>query len=84
MQGIYIYIPETIYVPREYSFAAILLLLFMVHTSHIFLYTSPSFFFSSRFFTLLSILGLIYSQYLHSLTVASLYISKCSAKRETR
>jgi len=30
MQGIYIYIPETNYVPRQYSVAAILLLLFMV------------------------------------------------------
>ena len=30
MQDIYIYIPETNYVPREYSVAAILLLLFMV------------------------------------------------------
>jgi len=30
MQGIYIYITEPNYVPREYSFAAILLLLFMV------------------------------------------------------
>jgi hypothetical protein len=30
MQGIYTYIPETNYVPREYSDAAILLLLFMV------------------------------------------------------
>jgi hypothetical protein len=30
MQGIYIYIPETNYVPREYSVAAILLFLFMV------------------------------------------------------
>jgi len=30
MEGIYIYIPETNYVPREYSVAAILLLLFMV------------------------------------------------------
>ena len=30
MQGIYAYIPETNYVPREYSVAAILLLLFMV------------------------------------------------------
>jgi len=29
-QGIYTYIPETNYVPREYSVAAILLLLFMV------------------------------------------------------
>ena len=30
MQGIYIYIPEKNYVPREYSVADILLLLFMV------------------------------------------------------
>ena len=30
MQGIYNYIPETNYVPREYGVAAILLLLFMV------------------------------------------------------
>ena len=30
MQSIYIYIPETNYVPREYSVAAILLLLFTV------------------------------------------------------
>ena len=30
MQGIYTYIPQTNYVPREYSVAAILLLLFMV------------------------------------------------------
>jgi hypothetical protein len=30
MQGIYTYIPETKYVPVEYSVAAILLLLFMV------------------------------------------------------
>ena len=30
IQGIYTYIPETDYVPREYSVAAILLLLFMV------------------------------------------------------
>jgi hypothetical protein len=30
MQGIYIYIPETNYVHREYSVAAVLLLLFMV------------------------------------------------------
>ena len=30
MQGIYTYIPETNYVPREYSVAAVLLLLFMV------------------------------------------------------
>jgi hypothetical protein len=30
MQGIYTYIPETNHVPREYSVAAVLLLLFMV------------------------------------------------------
>jgi len=33
MQGIYTYIPETNYVPREYSVAAILLFLLMVLTS---------------------------------------------------
>ena len=33
MQGIYTCIPETNYVPREYSVADILLFLFMVHTS---------------------------------------------------
>jgi len=33
MHGIYTYIPETNYVPREYSVAAILLLLFMVSLS---------------------------------------------------
>jgi len=33
MQGIYTYIPETNYVPREYSVATILLLLFMVFVS---------------------------------------------------
>jgi len=30
MQGIYNYIPETNYIPKEYSVAAILLLLFVV------------------------------------------------------
>ena len=33
MQGIYTYIPETNYVPREYGVAAILLFLFMVFIS---------------------------------------------------
>ena len=33
MQGIYTYIPETNHVSSEYSVAAILLFLFMVHTS---------------------------------------------------
>ena len=33
MQGIYTYIPETNHVPRQHSVAAILLFLFMVHTS---------------------------------------------------
>ena len=33
MQGIYTYIPETNYVPTEYSVAAILLLLFIVSFS---------------------------------------------------
>jgi hypothetical protein len=33
MQGIYTYIPETNHVPREYTNAAVLLLLFMVPIS---------------------------------------------------
>ena len=46
MQGIYIYIPETKYVPRKYSVATILLLLFMVQISlvsvlnHLYFYIS--------------------------------------------
>ena len=35
MQGIFTYIPETNYVPREYSVEAILLLLFMVLMSFV-------------------------------------------------
>jgi len=35
MQGIYTYIPETNYIPREYSVVAILLLLFMVLISFV-------------------------------------------------
>jgi len=35
MQGIYTYIPETNYVPREYNVAAILLLLFMLLISSV-------------------------------------------------
>ena len=35
MQGIYTYIPETNYVPRQYSVAAVLLLLFMALTSFV-------------------------------------------------
>ena len=35
MQGIYTYIPETNYVPREYRVAAILLLIFMVLISSV-------------------------------------------------
>jgi hypothetical protein len=33
MHGIYTYIPETNYVPREHTVPAVLLLLFMVHTT---------------------------------------------------
>jgi hypothetical protein len=35
MQGIYTYIPETNHVPKEYNFAAILSLLFMVPISQL-------------------------------------------------
>ena len=36
MQGMYTYIPEKNYIPREYSVAAILLLLFMVLIIYLF------------------------------------------------
>jgi hypothetical protein len=36
MQGIYTYIPETNHVPKEHSVAAILMLLFMVRRSLVF------------------------------------------------
>ena len=48
MQGIYTYIPETNYVPREYSVAAILLLLFMVLISLVSV-LNPSYFYISTF-----------------------------------
>ena len=48
MQGIYTYIPETKYVPREYSVAAILLLLFMVLISLVSL-LNISYFYISTF-----------------------------------
>jgi len=48
MHGIYIYIPEKNYVPREYSVAAILLLLFMVLISLVSL-LNPLYFYISTF-----------------------------------
>ena len=48
MQGIYTYIPETTYVPREYSVAAILLLLFMVLISLLLVF-NPLYFYISTF-----------------------------------
>ena len=48
MQGIYTYIPETNYVPKEYSVAAILLLLFMVRTSLVSV-LNPLYFYISTF-----------------------------------
>jgi len=48
MQGIYTYIPETNYVPREYSVAAILLLLFMVLISLVSV-LNPLYFYISTF-----------------------------------
>ena len=47
MQGIYTYIPETNYVPREYSVAAILLLLFMVLISLVSILNLLYFYFST-------------------------------------
>ena len=48
MHCIYTYIPETNYVPREYSVAAILLLLFMVLISSVSL-LNPLYFYISTF-----------------------------------
>ena len=47
MQGIYTYIPETNCVPREYSVAAILLLLFMVLISLVSVLNLLYFYFST-------------------------------------
>ena len=47
MQGIYTYMPETNYVPREYSVAAILLLLFMVLISLVPLFNLSYFYIST-------------------------------------
>jgi len=47
MQGIYTYIPETNYVPREYSVAANLLLLFMVLISLVSMLNPLSFYMST-------------------------------------
>ena len=47
MQGIYTYYPETNYVPREYSVAAILLLLFMVLISLVTLFSLFYFYIST-------------------------------------
>ena len=47
MQGIYTYIPETNYVPREYSVAAILLLLFLVLISLVSLLSLLNFYIST-------------------------------------
>jgi len=48
MQGIYTYFPETNYVPREYSVAAILLLIFMMLLS-LFSVWNPLCFYISTF-----------------------------------
>ena len=48
MQGIYTYIPETDYVPRQYSVAAILLFLFTVHLT-IFAASNVLYFYISTF-----------------------------------
>ena len=47
MQGTYTHIPETNYVPREYSVAAILLFLFMVLISLVSVLNQPYFYIST-------------------------------------
>ena len=57
MQGIYTYIPETNYVPREYSVAAILLLLFMVLIS-LFSVLNLLYFYISTFRSMCAVLNM--------------------------
>jgi len=57
MQGIYAYIPETNYVPREYSVAAILLLLFMVLIS-LFSVLNLLYFYISTFWSMCAVLNM--------------------------
>ena len=54
MQGIYTYIPETNYVPTEYSVSAILLLLFMVLISLVSV-LNPSYFYISTFWSVCAV-----------------------------
>jgi len=58
MRGIYTYIPETNYIPREYSVAAILLLLFMVLISLV-LVLSRLYFYISTFRSIIIIIILL-------------------------
>ena len=67
MQGIYTHIPETNYVPREYSVAAILLLLFMVLISLVSVLNLLYFYISTfRSITIITIIIIIhlYARYL--------------------
>jgi len=57
MQGIYTYIPETNYVPREYGVAAILLLLFMVLISLLSV-LNPMYFFICTFRSMCAVLNM--------------------------
>ena len=64
MQGIYTYTPETNYVPREYSVAAILLLLFMVLISLVSLLNLLYFYISTfRSMCAVSNMAVFYSNY---------------------
>ena len=73
MQGIYTYIPETNYVPREYSVAAILLFLFMVLISLLAVLNLLYFYistFRSMCVLLLLLLLLLYHHHHHHLLYA--------------
>jgi len=58
MQGIFTYIPETNYVPREYNVAAILLLLFMVLISLV-LVLNLLYFYISTFRSMCALLNMV-------------------------
>ena len=62
MQGIYTYIPETNYVPREYSVAAVLLLLFMVLISLVSVFNLLYFYITFRIYCIFILLSEVCAQ----------------------
>jgi len=77
MQGIYTYIPETNYVPREYSVAAILLLLFMALIS-LFSVLNLLYFYISTFRSMFSVPNMaVFCSFIIIIIIIIMY-SRCS------